>query len=63
MVISEETMKIRTLTQTEKETLRRALHYLSSNYPASSTTKWATGVLLTMVDDLMWIESKEEIRG
>ena len=56
-------MKIRTLTQTEKETLRRALHYLSSNYPASSTTKWATGVLLTMVDDLMWIESKEEIRG
>ena len=56
-------MKIRTLTQTEKETLKRALNYLYNTYPAGSTTNWASGVMLTMVDDLLWIESKEEIHG
>ena len=56
-------MKIRTLTITEKDTLKRALRELGSNTRADSIENWAAGIMITMVNDLLWVEDKGEING
>ena len=55
---------IRSLTNTEKDTLRKALICLKRTSAVGTLEHWASIEMLTMLDDLLWIESKEgQING
>lgn len=49
-------MMIRSLNETEKETLRKALAGMATR---KGLGKWSAELMLTMVDDLLWVQQPD----